>query len=694
MKLSRRWLALLIIVLMATFAIPNQTKFFFSFKSHQMTKKQSLEGSVSLQTRVLLAVALFLTSFCAKAQSNGGLTNLNQSAAVNLTNVSNRVIENLLIENMGDRPGITLTDCSNVTIRRNAIKNGQRVAIDLNRCSNITIEDNYMEGLIGGIYSYGSTGGIVIRHNRFKNMTTQLARGQFVQFNAGNGAGNLIELNYGENIAGQSSPEDAINLYATNGTPTSPFTVRKNYINGGGPSPSGGGIMTGDYGGSNILVTENVVINPGQYGIAIAGGTGNKIINNVVFASQQSFTNVGIYAWGGPRIIESPTITNNRVNWTNRDGVSNPFWQSGVNNMTERDNNWNDQSVTASFPAPAGAGIRLVTTAPTPTPTPAPTPTTAPAPAPSTPGTFYRAIDLAGSALTIDGNSWAGNTGFTHNGNTFANQNVALNPATDAARATMIRSSVYSNALNLSINGVAAGSYQVYAYVWEDNNPETYSLQVQGVTALNNFNSGSAGSWRRVGPFAANVDGSGVVRITSSGGTLNLSGVELWTSGTTTAPAPAPAPTATFFRAINLNGDAVTVDGQRWDARTAGNYSHNGHTFANQNVALTPATDAARASMIRSSVYSNALNLSVTSIPVGVYQVYAYVWEDNNPETITLNIQGRAVLTNFNTGSAGSWRRVGPFVANVASDGRLNVTSAGGTLNLSGLEIWRAPSSL
>ncbi|MBC6699260.1 Ig-like domain-containing protein [Hymenobacter puniceus] len=754
-----------------------------------------------MQTYVSLVVLLFFTTFCVQAQSDGGLTGLTASAPINLTGQSNRVIENLVITNFSTTPAIKLTNCSNITIRRVSLRNGQKLGVDLYGCSNITIEDSYFENLIGGIYSQNGTGGMVVRHNNFKNMNMADARGQFIQFNNCTGAGNVIEYNYGLNIAGQSNPEDAINMFMTSGTPTSPLMIRYNYINGGGPSPSGGGILVGDTGGSYCTIESNVVINPGQYGIANTGGTGNKILNNIVFGRQQSFTNVGIYLWGGPRAVENSTVTGNKVFWVNSAGQQNPFWTLNTPGLVQNNNSWGDASITASYPAPAGAGIRLNGTsapAPTPAPAPAPAPTPAPAPAPTptTPvagtGALYRAINFNGSATSIDGNNWEGDNApnITHNGQRFSNNNVALNPATDAARTSMIRSSIYSNALQLTVGNVPAGQYAVYAYVWEDNFAGIVNLNVQGQRVLSNFNTGSAGSWQRIGPFAATVGTNGQLQLTSSGGDLNISGLEIRTAGTTgttpTAPAPtanvapraqlttsastltaggsvtltatasdtdgsvskveffqgttklgedtsapytftwsnvaagsysltakatdnsnasaasaavgltvtAPAPVApAFYRAINVGGSATTLDGKAFGAGNSANFSVvSGSPFTANNVALTPATDATRASVIRSSVWSRNLDVRMTAVPNGTYEVYLYVWEDNFATTYNMAINGQTVVSNRNSGSAGNWAKIGPFVTSV-TNGTIAVTSTGGDANLSGIEVHTRPAA-
>jgi hypothetical protein len=94
-----------------------------------------------------------------------------------------------------------------------------------------------------------------------------------VQFNAVTGKSNRINCNVGENISGQSYPEDAINLYKSSGDPTDPIQVVGNKIKGGGPSNTDSGIAVGDSAGAYVLVKDNVLIDPGQVGIGIGGGT-------------------------------------------------------------------------------------------------------------------------------------------------------------------------------------------------------------------------------------------------------------------------------------------------------------------------------------------------------------------------------------------------------------------------------------
>jgi hypothetical protein len=146
--------------------------------------------------------------------------------------------------------------------------------------------------------------------------------------------------------------------------------------------------------------------------------------------------------------------------------------------------------------------------------------------------------------------------------------------------------------------------------------------------------------------------------------------------------------TRAFLRAINLAGPAVTIDGNAWQGSTAPDYRHNGWWFSNQNVALSPATDAARATMIRSSVYGRALSIDLTSVTPGDYDVVLYVWEDNWSETYDISIEGRLVASRLVSGAAGSWKKLGPYPVS-PTDGTVSITTAGGDANVSGIELWR-----
>jgi len=150
--------------------------------------------------------------------------------------------------------------------------------------------------------------------------------------------------------------------------------------------------------------------------------------------------------------------------------------------------------------------------------------------------------------------------------------------------------------------------------------------------------------------------------------------------------------TAGFYRAINVNGDALTIDGNAWESGiSAGNYSAIGGTFSAQSVTLNPATDAARSTMIRSSVYGTC-SVTLSSVPNNSYNVYLYAWEDNSPATFSVSLEGSVVQANYTSGAAGTWARLGPWPVTI-SDGTINVSCSGGDANISGIEVWSAGGS-
>jgi mono/diheme cytochrome c family protein len=152
----------------------------------------------------------------------------------------------------------------------------------------------------------------------------------------------------------------------------------------------------------------------------------------------------------------------------------------------------------------------------------------------------------------------------------------------------------------------------------------------------------------------------------------------------------AGAAEAAFYRAINLNGPAVSILGRSWEGGDAPNLKLNGKPFENQAVLLRPPTDPVKAQMLRSSLHGSRVDVELSAVPAGRYQVFAYVWEDNHSEQFDLLVNDQPVLEKAHTGAAGRWRRLGPWPAE-SRDGAIKLSgrAAGHSgINLSGVEVW------
>ena len=276
----------------------------------------------------LIATLLFLFQCYSFGQGSSYTGTYTKSAPIAWNGISNQTISGLEFSNTPSHC-IQLTNCSNITIKNCKFSHAKGQGVDLDNCKNITITNCAMDSIVTGVYAANSSG-IKVTYNDVRNVLGPMPKGQMVQFDKVSGGGNSISYNAGENITGQSNPEDEISLYMTNGLPTDPVLVVGNWIRGGGPSNSGGGIMTGDNGGSYIVVKDNILVNPGQYGIGLASGNHISIKNNKVYSQQLAFSNVGIYAYNQyPSDCSSDTIMNNEVNFTYKDGQLNNLWTNG-----------------------------------------------------------------------------------------------------------------------------------------------------------------------------------------------------------------------------------------------------------------------------------------------------------------------------------------------------------------------------
>jgi len=118
--------------------------------------------------------------------------------------------------------------------------------------------------------------------------------------------------------------------------------------------------MLADHCGSYILVKDNILVNSGGGGIAIAGGDHIGIFNNKIYGKQRPGAGTCVVVWnysgkaGLTCACESHEVRGNQVKWTDKDGNNNPKWSSGCGTVAGwSDNDWNANFVTFTNFSPA-----------------------------------------------------------------------------------------------------------------------------------------------------------------------------------------------------------------------------------------------------------------------------------------------------------------------------------------------------
>lgn len=255
-------------------------------------------------------------------------------------------------------------DVSDVRITNNRIgpcgpgSDGNGIALE--RARDVRIDHNAFDDVASAYYAAGGSDGHVFDHNLAQRIRGPFPRGQLVQLNQVSGRGHRIVCNVSDqttpgHLAG---PEDHISTFASSGTADSPILIAYNKIRGGGPSRSGGGALAGDYGGSHITIQGNILVAPGQYGLAVAGGTHHRIIDNLIYSPEAfEWSNVGMIVWGQgdtttPDTCFGHEVRGNRVLYRHRDGYLNGAWNAGncgpVPGWSD-DNAFSDTTLTAAI---------------------------------------------------------------------------------------------------------------------------------------------------------------------------------------------------------------------------------------------------------------------------------------------------------------------------------------------------------
>jgi hypothetical protein len=158
---------------------------------------------------------------------------------------------------------------------------------------------------------------------------------------------------------------------------------------------------------------------------------------------------------------------------------------------------------------------------------------------------------------------------------------------------------------------------------------------------------------------------------------VHVGDARVWGRGPDVDDAP-----SCFQQGVNLDGPALTVDGEPWFGSPAAALVR----YADATVLLQPATEQGREDMLRTGFLfqDNSFDFPVES---GSYALLVYVWSAGGGETGTLTIDGdpRDVFRAQSFNGGGPWVALGPYRVEVEQAAlQLGAT---GTLRVGGFEL-------
>jgi hypothetical protein len=156
---------------------------------------------------------------------------------------------------------------------------------------------------------------------------------------------------------------------------------------------------------------------------------------------------------------------------------------------------------------------------------------------------FFAGYNLGGPSIVVDGNTWSAGSSVTYNGYDLGNPWLPFAPSPSAAQKLVVDDWVQHWEHTMTV-AAANGSYE--AYVWwvvsDAGDANTVTAAVEGAAVSLEAGGMPVGSWARVGPVSFVVS-DGEVVLTTTGGLINLAGLELWS--VVVEPTSTPTSTAT-----------------------------------------------------------------------------------------------------------------------------------------------------
>ncbi|HYP88353.1 MAG TPA: hypothetical protein VEQ59_09365 [Polyangiaceae bacterium] len=157
---------------------------------------------------------------------------------------------------------------------------------------------------------------------------------------------------------------------------------------------------------------------------------------------------------------------------------------------------------------------------------------------------------------------------------------------------------------------------------------------------------------------------------------------------------PQPAnPRACLARAVNLNGAAVTIAGNDWQAAAAASLTTTGSAVTQAGTTVPPTTGDV-ATMLSTSVRLQTGQDLDWPVEDGTYLVYLDAISSANDTSVShFTLQGvepdssggfKALMVSPR---AAAWARLGPFRLSV-NTGKLSLAVTRGAINFAGIELW------
>ncbi|WNG46931.1 DUF1565 domain-containing protein [Archangium minus] len=178
---------------------------------------------------------------------------------------------------------------------------------------------------------------------------------------------------------------------------------------------------------------------------------------------------------------------------------------------------------------------------------------------------FHKAINLAGSAVTIEGHTF---TAFDQaktqglsvpSGYQAVTTSLTPSPAVDAATSAMLNTGIWQSGTLRLAQTVPAARYNVYVYILENyaNNHRSLDLALEGQRVAQGIGVLAKSAWKKYGPYTVSVtDGELNLDLSAAKREPHLMGLSLFKLEGSTPP-----PTGSRVYHVSMQGNDSTGDG-------------------------------------------------------------------------------------------------------------------------------------